>query len=277
MNWTSDGIATEEHFRKLNSNLWYPSAGDETDTAEVDEQVLRTVQIGFSVMFALAFLVNSYVHQDPMDPDRLESRRRRQLARQNFVSKSLDVKYVIEDDTEHSDDTPTAFTRTKSSLVLSKPNDPYVCRDSTKQPWVCSICLAEYEVGDKITWSKNPLCFHVFHHECIEQWLYKHDECPLCREDFFDSRGHKLDPSSEEGFAPFCQYTRESTLPAPEAPEAPEEVDLEANILTPEPVVLSLDALDYGYVMEQDDSSSASTQPTVIGHEDNMETEESPC
>ena len=45
----------------------------------------------------------------------------------------------------------------------------------------CQICLADFEVGDKICWSNNPDCVHTFHISCLEPWLLKHDECPLCR------------------------------------------------------------------------------------------------
>ena len=49
----------------------------------------------------------------------------------------------------------------------------------------CAICIARYHVGDKICWSPNPSCEHVFHHECIRMWLEKHDDCPMCRAPYF--------------------------------------------------------------------------------------------
>ena len=56
-----------------------------------------------------------------------------------------------------------------------------------KVPNECSICLCEYNVGSDIVWSSNPKCEHVFHTSCIEQWLMKQREgplCPCCRRDF---------------------------------------------------------------------------------------------
>ncbi|GFH56530.1 hypothetical protein CTEN210_13006 [Chaetoceros tenuissimus] len=48
----------------------------------------------------------------------------------------------------------------------------------------CSICGDEYKSGDKIAWSRNEQCFHLFHIECIVPWLMNHSDCPMCRNDF---------------------------------------------------------------------------------------------
>jgi len=45
----------------------------------------------------------------------------------------------------------------------------------------CSICLEVLEPGEKLSWSRNLKCEHVFHHECLMSWLMTHDECPYCR------------------------------------------------------------------------------------------------
>jgi Ring finger domain len=44
----------------------------------------------------------------------------------------------------------------------------------------CSICLGEYEDGEKLT--KLP-CGHLFHDECIGSWCKNHTRCPLCNSD----------------------------------------------------------------------------------------------
>eukprot|EP01083_Nonionella_stella_P201556 737282_1 len=40
--------------------------------------------------------------------------------------------------------------------------------DSTK---TCPICIEEYKIGEDICYSKNRLCPHVFHAECMKNWL----------------------------------------------------------------------------------------------------------
>lgn len=43
----------------------------------------------------------------------------------------------------------------------------------------CAICIADFEHGD---WDRQlPRCGHCFHQECIDLWLLRSDECPLCK------------------------------------------------------------------------------------------------
>eukprot|EP00984_Skeletonema_dohrnii_P022948 scaffold12062_cov98-Skeletonema_dohrnii-CCMP3373.AAC.1 len=73
-------------------------------------------------------------------------------------------------------------------------------------PIFCAICLSEYEKCDRVCWSSNTECSHVFHEDCILQWLIssgkkrsmnefftrhptdeillKNEFCPCCRQDF---------------------------------------------------------------------------------------------
>mmetsp|Transcript_388 Transcript_388/g.641 ORF Transcript_388/g.641 Transcript_388/m.641 type:complete len:331 (-) Transcript_388:54-1046(-) len=73
-------------------------------------------------------------------------------------------------------------------------------------PIFCAICLSEYEECDRVCWSSNIECSHVFHEDCVLQWLtssgkkrsmsqhftehptdaelLKNEFCPCCRQDF---------------------------------------------------------------------------------------------
>ena len=42
----------------------------------------------------------------------------------------------------------------------------------------CVVCLTEFQIGDII--SALPCC-HVFHTDCIQNWLKKELSCPVCK------------------------------------------------------------------------------------------------
>jgi Ring finger domain len=44
---------------------------------------------------------------------------------------------------------------------------------------VCAVCLTEFEEGEKTR--VLPNCLHFFHVDCIDEWLCKNANCPLCR------------------------------------------------------------------------------------------------
>lgn len=74
----------------------------------------------------------------------------------------------------------------------SAPTDAEVPKQSTEQPEhrgvssYCNICLLEYEVGDIVVWSRRPHgCHHVFHDDCLLDWLQRKPTCPNCRQEFF--------------------------------------------------------------------------------------------
>lgn len=81
-------------------------------------------------------------------------------------------------------------TNTNSFLIANnhhKANQKEDDIELRKVPNECSICLCEYTPGSDIVWSSNPQCYHVFHTSCIEQWLMKQRDgplCPCCRRDF---------------------------------------------------------------------------------------------
>jgi len=43
----------------------------------------------------------------------------------------------------------------------------------------CSICITPFEVGDKVRCL--PTCNHTFHKACIDLWLLRSRDCPLCK------------------------------------------------------------------------------------------------
>ncbi|CAE5967951.1 unnamed protein product [Arabidopsis arenosa] len=65
----------------------------------------------------------------------------------------------------------------KSSIV----NIPkfYNCSDQQIKS-SCSICLQDWEEGE--VGRKLERCGHIFHMNCIDEWLLRQETCPICRD-----------------------------------------------------------------------------------------------
>ena len=50
----------------------------------------------------------------------------------------------------------------------------------------CSICLGEYELGEKLVCLP---CKHVYHEDCVSSWCNNHIRCPLCNFDLESAAG----------------------------------------------------------------------------------------
>ncbi|QDZ24835.1 RING-type domain-containing protein [Chloropicon primus] len=61
----------------------------------------------------------------------------------------------------------------------------------------CSVCMEAFEEGDRI---RELPCGHMFHLECVDEWLKLHPSCPICREDVRDAL--KEETAGEEEAAP---------------------------------------------------------------------------
>jgi E3 ubiquitin-protein ligase DOA10 len=54
----------------------------------------------------------------------------------------------------------------------------------------CTICLIEYQHGDEVQRNafneESKVCDHIFHPECITEWIEQsnNSECPCCRSPF---------------------------------------------------------------------------------------------
>jgi hypothetical protein len=48
----------------------------------------------------------------------------------------------------------------------------------------CTICLEDYKVNDKLIFLP---CFHLFHKDCIVNWVKRDSTCPLCKTNINDN------------------------------------------------------------------------------------------
>lgn len=115
---------------------------------------------------------------------------------------------TADDDEEEQGGFVHRYCRQKTNLEIS--TSQHNGDDGGNSRMECQICLADFEVGDKICWSNNPECVHTFHIGCLEPWLMKHDECPLCRCKYLVPR-KKEPPSEMETYDPNAQRTSEIT------------------------------------------------------------------
>ena len=43
----------------------------------------------------------------------------------------------------------------------------------------CAICLENFDSLSEV--KQLPTCHHVFHTNCLTEWLLRHGNCPMCR------------------------------------------------------------------------------------------------
>nr|DAD40336.1 TPA_asm: hypothetical protein HUJ06_014659 [Nelumbo nucifera] len=69
------------------------------------------------------------------------------------------------------------------SIYGASPTSPpsFSCSSTPFESENCAICLAEFEYGQTVR--VLPRCKHIFHKDCIDQWLPARSSfCPVCRD-----------------------------------------------------------------------------------------------
>ena len=75
-----------------------------------------------------------------------------------------------------------------SSKIDSHPY--YTIRLSDIEQSCCDICMMDYELGDVVSQSHNENCDHIFHKDCILDWMQKKHSCPCCRRNYLGEDDH---------------------------------------------------------------------------------------
>eukprot|EP00542_Grammatophora_oceanica_P018435 CAMPEP_0194033174 /NCGR_PEP_ID=MMETSP0009_2-20130614/5952_1 /TAXON_ID=210454 /ORGANISM="Grammatophora oceanica, Strain CCMP 410" /LENGTH=232 /DNA_ID=CAMNT_0038673815 /DNA_START=91 /DNA_END=789 /DNA_ORIENTATION=+ len=70
-----------------------------------------------------------------------------------------------------------------------KSSDSVQFKDCDSMNPTCSICLDPFEEGVLIVSSE---CSHIFHRECVMEWVGKKDDCPMCRQPMWDDDKYKV-------------------------------------------------------------------------------------
>eukprot|EP00956_Cyclotella_meneghiniana_P003453 scaffold4205_cov75-Cyclotella_meneghiniana.AAC.2 len=67
-------------------------------------------------------------------------------------------------------------------------------RTDSKEPDTCTICLLDIEEGEKIA---DVQCGHMFHADCLSEWILKKNACPLCSYQGVAEEMREFEPESE--------------------------------------------------------------------------------
>jgi len=63
------------------------------------------------------------------------------------------------------------------------------------QTMECSICMEAFQDGECVR--ELPMCGHIFHSECIDEWLSLNGSCPICRRDIAEALEEQGEASRE--------------------------------------------------------------------------------
>ena len=76
---------------------------------------------------------------------------------------------------DDSDDMPVLdFQETNEIVSVPLPGQENNLEASSTRrsvPSGCAICLSTFAPEEKITWSSNPECAHIFHYDCVLHWF----------------------------------------------------------------------------------------------------------
>ena len=119
--------------------------------------------------------------------ERLQRRRReREVLRAALINtllpegRTLQVSDVLSDKVQVN-----LIVKTKRFLSLNLPNDlesgennNHVDDSSLDTDSMCSICLESIDNGERVG---DIVCNHLFHLDCLKQWIQRNNCCPMCK------------------------------------------------------------------------------------------------
>jgi len=113
------------------------------------------------------------------------------------------IRSIKNDETNTDETTHNSNKQNDNTIITNDDEEPSLAFSIqnvlsslfSKREEECSICLAGYEEGEQICVAKTTECNHVFHKDCVTQWLQdpKHACCPLCRVNVLSDESNNSD------------------------------------------------------------------------------------
>ena len=96
----------------------------------------------------------------------------------NIAQNSVNNSNVLFNDKNLSD-----FDKKKDNLFLEMDQFQYkhIQKYDSRRETECAICLEEFKRNDII--KEFYKCKHIFHKDCLKNWLKRANVCPLCKHD----------------------------------------------------------------------------------------------
>jgi hypothetical protein len=194
---------------RATTNTTCCNSGDEAAPRAQLEIVLTIISITVFGFCSLLVILSSFLaicskmaltEVEEIDTTSQESKQERRRERKESILNELNVKEWMPDDTsvmstEGDEDTSPsgdAVDAPQSAPALPINSSPASCAMGSndceslvgeEEMAGCAICLSHFEPQQLVCESNNSSCQHVFHKECMVDWLMKHhDTCPMCRE-----------------------------------------------------------------------------------------------
>ncbi|KAL2527006.1 RING/U-box superfamily protein [Abeliophyllum distichum] len=131
----------------------------------------------------LAELANYHIPREECEEkiaDKLYDFAQRMLSKCKDFSIVVTIKqffdYIVDPSDMHNNGPHMVPTSTEAIMLLSRKRMEYESDDSEFES--CTVCLEEMVEGSMVA---TLTCSHIFHDDCISEWLKRSHYCPNCR------------------------------------------------------------------------------------------------
>ena len=163
----------EHHFNSTDN--YYDGEKTRSSNYAILYSVGTALVIAISSLLVVALQMKREWSRNEANLHRLEELERRKSSpqrRKRAISKLIETKIIMRRESEEG--------------PISSHNDDNLMAIMSEDNNECPICLEVFEEGQDSSMSIKQTCHHIFHAECLELWLMKHNDCPCCRVIFID-------------------------------------------------------------------------------------------